>query len=67
MPTTEPILMSRKETMAMIGGVSYDTFRRLLADGSFPAGIQVGGRLRWNRTVVIEHINARTTMLTSQR
>lgn len=44
-----------------------EMFRRLLAGGSFPAGIQIGGRLRWNRTTVIEHINARAVTPTSQR
>jgi predicted DNA-binding transcriptional regulator AlpA len=59
MATTEPMLMSRKETMAMLGGMSYDTFRRLLAQGSFPEGIRIGRRVRWNRATVIEHLTTR--------
>lgn len=67
MAMTEPVLMSRKETMVMLGGVSYDTFRRLLAGGSFPAGIQIGSRLRWNRATVMEHINADAGRPSAQR
>ncbi len=57
MATSESILISRKQTMAMLGGMSYDTFRRLLAEGTIPQGIRIGARLRWSKAALVAHLN----------
>lgn len=57
MAKIEPILISRKDTMSILGVRSYDTFRRLLAEGTIPQGIPIGGRLRWSKAAVAAHLN----------
>jgi predicted DNA-binding transcriptional regulator AlpA len=61
MSTIEPVLLSRKETMAMLGVMSYDTFRRLLAEGAIPEGIQIGSRLRWSKTAIVACVSRRSS------
>lgn len=60
MSKIEPVLLSRKETMAMLGGMSYDTFRRLLAEGTIPQGIPIGGRVRWSKDAIAAHLDRRS-------
>lgn len=57
MSKIEPVLLSRKETMPMLGGMSYDTFRRLLAEGTIPRGIPIGGWVQWSKAAVAAHLS----------
>ena len=55
----EPVLLTRKQVMEMLGGVSYATLNKLIAAGTLPPSVLIGSRERWDRGAVIEHLKRR--------
>jgi predicted DNA-binding transcriptional regulator AlpA len=59
MTDSAPVFLSRKELMKMLGGISYETLNKYIADGLVPPGVPFGARDRWDRDAVIERLQSR--------
>lgn len=60
------VFLSRRGTMQLLR-VSERTFASMLAAGVIPAGIPCGKRVRWSRSAIIAHLNARTAAVNVSR
>jgi hypothetical protein len=59
MSNREPVLLSQRETMALLN-CGYDKFKKLLEAGIVPPGIGLGPRsMLWERDALIAHLTAR--------